>query len=387
MGGETEVAEAPIPGAPAPGAEENQTSPAPTHDHDEAPATCLNCGAPLAGAYCATCGQPAHLHRSLLALGHDILHGVFHFEGKIWRTLPELVWHPGRLTRRYIDGERVRFVSPMALFLFAVFLMFAVFAFTGGALLGEGTVFEQDGSGPADWQRGAERAMDITEERIERLLEERENPQLTSERRAGINRQIAELRSARTVMDALARGDTARIAGLNASPAAGNTSDAEPAAADRPKKKDFSWPPPDSRLRKQIDALERNPELLLYKLKANGYKFSWALIPISLPFVWLLFFWRRDIKLYDHAVFVTYSISFMMLLVVLLSLAASAGVSGALWGPALAVVPPIHMYRQLREAYGLSRFGTWVRLFLLLIAIFFVLVVFVALLFFIGVLA
>lgn len=43
--------------------------------------------------------------------------------------------HPGRLTRRYIDGERVKFVSPMALFLFTVFLMFAVFAFTGGTLM------------------------------------------------------------------------------------------------------------------------------------------------------------------------------------------------------------------------------------------------------------
>ena len=63
-------------------------------------------------------------------LGHDILHGVFHFEGKMWRTIPELFFHPGRLTRRYIDGERAKFVSPMALYLFTVFLMFGVFSFT-----------------------------------------------------------------------------------------------------------------------------------------------------------------------------------------------------------------------------------------------------------------
>ena len=36
-----------------------------------------------------------------------------------------LVFHPGELTRRYIHGERARFVSPLALFLFSVFLMFA----------------------------------------------------------------------------------------------------------------------------------------------------------------------------------------------------------------------------------------------------------------------
>ena len=40
------------------------------------------------------------------------------------RTLPMLAWKPGELTRRYIDGQRARFVSPIALFLFCVFLMF-----------------------------------------------------------------------------------------------------------------------------------------------------------------------------------------------------------------------------------------------------------------------
>jgi hypothetical protein len=39
---------------------------------------------------------------------------------------------PGQLTRRYIEGERARFVSPVALFLFSVFLMFAVFSSIGG---------------------------------------------------------------------------------------------------------------------------------------------------------------------------------------------------------------------------------------------------------------
>jgi hypothetical protein len=75
---------------------------------------CRNCGAALAGAYCSACGQPAHLHRSLASLGHDLMHSVFHFEGKFFRTLPELAIHPGRLTRRYIDGERAKFISPMA---------------------------------------------------------------------------------------------------------------------------------------------------------------------------------------------------------------------------------------------------------------------------------
>ena len=80
----------------------------------------------LAGAYCHACGQRGHVHRTLTAFFHDLLHSVFHFEGRFWNTLPLLAWRPGELTRRYIEGQRARFVSPMALFLFSVFLMFAV---------------------------------------------------------------------------------------------------------------------------------------------------------------------------------------------------------------------------------------------------------------------
>src|SRR5687768_2208089 len=81
------------------------------HTHER---SCLNCGTALTGDYCHACGQKAHVHRSLAAFFHDLLHGVFHFEGKIWRTLPMLAWKPGELTRSYIDGKRMSYVSPIA---------------------------------------------------------------------------------------------------------------------------------------------------------------------------------------------------------------------------------------------------------------------------------
>ena len=92
---------------------------------------CLNCGTELIGSHCHACGQKAHLHRTVRAFMHDLLHGALHFEGKTWKTLPMLALKPGELTRRYIEGERKRFVSPMALFLFSIFLMFAVFQVVG----------------------------------------------------------------------------------------------------------------------------------------------------------------------------------------------------------------------------------------------------------------
>jgi hypothetical protein len=111
---------------------------------------------------------------------------------------------------------------------------------------------------------------------------------------------------------------------------------------------------------------KENPSLLLYKLQNNAYKFSWALIPLSVPFVWLLFFWKRRFKAYDHFVFVTYSIAFMTLTAVFFAIADALGLPNGLFVTGLLFVPPIHMYRQLRGAYGLSWFGAlWRTLFLL----------------------
>ena len=69
----------------------------------------------------------------------------------------------------------------------------------------------------------------------------------------------------------------------------------------------------------------KNPEFTLYKLKNAASKFSFLLVPISLPFLWLMFFWKRGVTMYDHAVFTLYSLSFMALLVVMLSLLKMAG--------------------------------------------------------------
>jgi hypothetical protein len=92
--------------------------------------------------------------------------------------------------------------------------------------------------------------------------------------------------------------------------------------------------------------------------------------------MWLLFFWRRDIHLYDHAIFVTYSICFMMVFAMMLSIGAAMGLSAAIWGTALGIVPALHLYKQLRGAYGLSRPGALFRLFALSIMITIVLTLF-----------
>ena len=141
-----------------------------------------------------------------------------------------------------------------------------------------------------------------------------------------------------------------------------------------------------------IDAIDRgvvkkwraNPGLMLYKMQANFYKFSWLLIPLSIPFVWLLFAWKRRFRAYDHAIFVTYSLSFMTLLFVVLSLFTLVPSLGWLAMTAMVFIPPFHLYKQLRYGYDLSRFSAFWRLMVLSLFIWVILLLFLQVLLLLG---
>lgn len=282
---------------------------------------CLNCGCELQGEFCHCCGQRGHVHRTLKAFWHDIAHSVLHLEGKIWRTLPMLAVRPGELTRRYAHGERVKFVSPLALFLFSVFLLFAVGSLTGGISPAAGSA-----------QMQAELNDDIAENEraIAALRKERDEALRTGAPTSGVDARIADLQRELGVLRGLSSGEW--------------VSNRRPVVVGELPR----W------LRLPIEQLGKNPDLTLYKLKTNAYKFSWALIPISVPFVWLLFPLNRRFHLYDHTVFVTYSLCFMTLLFIASLLFGAAGLASL--ASVLFLVPPVHMFLQLRGAYGL---GTW----------------------------
>ena len=242
----------------------------------------------LDGAFCSSCGQRAHLHRSLLHLGHDILHGVFHFEGKLWRTIPELFFHPGRLTRRYIDGERAKFISPMALYLFTVFLMFGVFSFTTSNVF-DSTKESVAGDVVEQWKENNQSAKERTQERADAVREELEDPDLSPQKRAELEQKLSELQSAQAVMDALAKGDWAALQNLETNETAKQALEEAKQKADAGVNKksrsstdiNIGWPALQERLERNVKELKDNPSLAFYKLKIASYKYSWALIPLS----------------------------------------------------------------------------------------------------------
>jgi hypothetical protein len=87
---------------------------------------CLNCATELQGRYCHHCGQPGKgsLY-SVIEVATETLVELVSLDGKLIRTL-KLLFVPGALTREYIGGRRVRYASPVRLYLFSSLLLFAV---------------------------------------------------------------------------------------------------------------------------------------------------------------------------------------------------------------------------------------------------------------------
>ena len=307
------------------------------HTHEKA---CLNCGTRLSGAYCHVCGQKAHVHRSVRGFFQDFVAGLFNFEGKIWRTLPMLAWCPGILTRRYIAGERARFVSPVALYLFTVFAMFAVLNVTGTFGSAKAGTHLKD---------GLKTEIAENQKKLAALEVKRNLAGTAQQDVASLDKQIAKRK------EDIADSQMAL---------SGNFIQAD-ADSDTP-----GW------LRPFLNNIRENPDAVSMKVQDAASKYSWLLIPISVPFMWLLFPFRRRYNTYDHMVFVTYSLSFMMMLVIAGGALIEVGMS-ALAG-FLFFVPPFHMYRHLKQSYELGRFSAIVRTMALLTFCFIAAALFIA---------
>ena len=328
----------------------------PTGHAGDARGNCTDCGEPVEGKFCSNCGQPTHVHRSLLHLGEEILHGVLHFDARIWRTLPLLAINPGRLTREWVQGRRTRYVSPLAMFLFTVFLMFFVFSFSGG--------LEPDVNTTMSPQERAA-LMENLESARAKLAEDRR----ASEARPGSDALKLTAQAQATLVSQLETrlGISAEAAPRTDGLAPGSW---QAQVHDAVASGDLKFNTGSKGLDKTLTKKALNPDLALYKVQQTAYKFSFLLIPISIPFVALLFLWRRGFTLYDHGVFVLYSLTAMSILMMLIA------VLGPLWsGFAIAGAllftfgVPVHMFAQLKGAYGLSWFSAgWRTLFLLIFA-------------------
>ncbi len=314
------------------GAIEKPTGNAGEHDAG----VCHDCGAETSGKFCANCGQPTHVHRTLLHLCEELLHGVLHFDGRIWRTLPLLAFNPGRLTREWIHGKRVRYVSPLAMFLFTVFITFFVLSFVHMPAAPVNPVSSVAGEqGAAEFAEGRR---EIAEARAEATT--------------------AEDRVALDMADGMLAGISGQKAASGQPRQDGLTPGSWQAGVRDTATQVYTDPDTDPIARKWAKKL-MNPDLAAYKIQQTSYKFAFLLVPLSIPFMALLFLWRRRTTLYDHGVFVLYSLTFVTLAAVI---ATGLGMihpalGGLAWFVFIFAIPA-HQFAQLKGGYELGWFST-----------------------------
>lgn len=389
----------------------------------QAAGNCANCGTAILGKHCHGCGQSTHIHRSLLHMVEELLHGLFHFDTKAWRTIPALILNPGRLTREYIEGKRTSYVSPLALFLFLIFLMFFVFSLTMNdpnskafnnhqtrvqitedlhdarqklaRLNAEQTQIWK--LNPTSYEKRAELAETNNEirelqdkldeierrpvsekkltlkhndakQRLEELRMEQSALQNDEQLKTIILQQIhfteLELKSVEHKLSQLKESESVQKSVASASAENGEVGNVFEGNF-TPNEELESIP----YIGKTLAQANKNPELTFYKLKKNAANLAFLLMPISLPFLWLLFAFSRKFVMFDHAVFSLYSLSFMCLLLILIALLNTINFSGTA-GFLFFFAPPMHMYRQLKAAYHLNFFATlWRTIALVFIAL------------------
>jgi hypothetical protein len=299
---------------------------------------CADCGTKTVGRFCHNCGNPSHVHRTLLHLGEELLHGVMHFDSRGWRTLPLLVFRPGKLTRAWVMGKRARYVSPLALFLFTIFVMFMALSYA-----------------PAPKQAVLERR-DFTAAEIAKLRTDVAKARAALEG-VGPEQRPLLYKAVEAAEQRVKAAETGRTTALS-SPGSG---DWKTRLAEGVRSGEFTIGTGNKALDEKLRQKAENPEFAIYKLQQTFYKFSFLLVPISIPFVALLFVWKRGVTLYDHGVFVLYSLTFMSALIMAGAVSDRLGLQTG-W---LVLAPPAHMFFQLRGAYGLGWFSALWRTVLL----------------------
>ena len=271
---------------------------------DQAPigTPCANCATPLQGPWCYACGQLGEdFHRSTWKLLFEAVEGLLHFDGRVWRTLPDLFGHPARLTRAYLEGHRAPQVPPFRLFLVVLLAIFVAGSLGGRGGIGSATVVRTDARGEVEVQT--------------KTLQ-----QLTPAERAQAEQALGRL--------------TARFAG-------------------RPGGGAFAW------LAGRVDKVLGDPDRFEMVVERWSERFAFLTLPMSAALLSLAFIGRPGVFVFDHTIFSLHSLSAVGLM-----FAAAVGLSRVTGGASTLVLlaAPVHLFAHMRGVYRTGVVGTLARM-------------------------
>lgn len=101
-----------------------------SNERKPATPTCLNCGAPKpdSDAYCKSCGQRhTRANEGLGYFVRDFITSFLSLDGRAFRTVTTLLFHPGKCAKDFLNGRRTHYLSTAQTYLVSGFFFFLVF--------------------------------------------------------------------------------------------------------------------------------------------------------------------------------------------------------------------------------------------------------------------
>jgi len=275
---------------------------------------CANCGTPLQGPWCHACGQSGEdFHRSIVRLVGEVVEGLLHMDGRLWRTLPDLLFRPGRLTRSYLEGHRAPQIPPLRLFLVVLLGIFLIGGITGSSKLGRVSTV----STSTDSSGKVIRFSASDPKRFDQLTPA-ERAKLTEDLQVSLG-------------------------------------------SDKPNAAATHW------LRGRLTRTLADPERFQLILEQWSERFAFLMLPISALMLSVLFIFQRRFYLFDHTIFSLHSLSAVGL-VATVGIALKPLVGDAAFLPLLGA--PVHLFAHMRGVYRVSVIGALIRMFLLFVGTF-----------------
>ena len=93
---------------------------------------CKNCDSELKPEFefCPSCGQKVNDELTLKILFYNTISNYFSFDARFLKSFFPLMFKPGYLARKYLDGKRLLFLHPAQMYLFVSFAFFFIFSFS-----------------------------------------------------------------------------------------------------------------------------------------------------------------------------------------------------------------------------------------------------------------
>lgn len=289
---------------------------------------CLDCGESSEGKFCSHCGLKIHLSNSIAGYILEALPGIFGADKRFLQTIKLLAVNPGKLTRRFHEGKRKRYLSPMAMLVSSIFLLFTL------PLLTQLVPVDED--------------IQLQEKLID-LDNIRELDQLIEEEVDAIHKSTGEERESHIEDLAVNISSRNLLAKLNDVPEIPRSRHAK--ILMEVEEEDETWI--DRRLTEMVEKFDQNPELMASTVRSNLIKYSWALIPLTLPI--LMFVMPGGVRdRFKHALFAGYSLSFMLFLIALFQTFLAFRIEAIYLAVPALLFGLLHLFIQTKNSYRLG---------------------------------